>query len=101
MLQFQAIIQSAASGKRVAVVSDSARDANNMRQRFYRYRDKIRLDSAHPLNLVIDHIQFSVEGNSVIITYSDPTLLILENPNDNTSTSSAETSAKEPKANPA
>lgn len=49
----------------------SNQQANNYRQRFYRFRDKIRGDSTHPLNLVIDSFQFHLNGKSLIVSFSD------------------------------
>lgn len=70
MLEYRAILQKAFAGEVVTISCEDSLSAINLRQKFYRYRDKIR-NSSDGLNLVVDGLLFGVDRNNLVITYQD------------------------------
>ena len=68
------------------IANDSNNDANNMRQRFYRYRENIRLNPKNTLYLLVDDLHFEINGRTLVITYNNPNQKILESINDDQET---------------
>lgn len=78
MSSYQLLFTQAIEDKSLTVSCDNHKDANNIRQRMYRARDKIRADKLDPLNLIVDGLSFEIIGALVFIEYTDPNQ-ILEN----------------------
>lgn len=84
---FAAAIQ----GKRIIVELPSNSAAVNFRQRLYRIRQKIKKDDTHKLYNSIEDIRFCLGGNQIVIERKkEPTLLIKELDNDDSTTSNKE-----------
>lgn len=82
MMEIRRIFQSACADGEVVLTCINEREANNLRQRFYRYRDKIRGQS-DPLSLVVDYIHFELSGNMLTVAYREPLEHIRETTDDN------------------
>ncbi len=53
----------------VSATYDSAQHAENVRQRFYRYREKLRQSPMNPLALLADDFSFLLDGPKLIVSY--------------------------------
>lgn len=82
MIEFRALLQQAIAKDEVVIPCDSHREANNLRQRFYRYKDLIRKNNNDELNLLIDHIHLELEDNILTLNYYNPNLKLMENIHD-------------------
>ena len=90
MLELYALFQKIIREKRIELVLESPQRADNVRQRLYRFRNKVRKDSNDPLNLLVDNIRFEQRWTKLILTYSQPNKEILQeliNDNPRTGTS--------------
>lgn len=75
MIEFRALLLKAFAGNTVQIPCTSYTHAYNLRQRFYRYRDKIR-ESNDELNLLVDDLCFEIDGGLLVITYDNPENLL-------------------------
>ncbi|MCK5644196.1 MAG: hypothetical protein KAJ19_25580 [Gammaproteobacteria bacterium] len=75
MIEYRALFLKAVAGDPARVTCDNSTDANNLRQKFYRYRDKLR-DSDDELNLIADNFQFELDGCELVISYNNPENLL-------------------------
>lgn len=82
MLEFRALLQKAIADDEVVIALESRREANNLRQRFYRYKDTIRKNPSDELNLLIDHIHFELDDKVLTLNYYNPNLKLMENIHD-------------------
>ena len=82
MLEFRALLQQAIAKDEVVIPCESKREANNLRQRFYRYREALRKSPVDELNLLIDHIHFELVDNVLTLNYFNPDLKLMENIHD-------------------
>lgn len=66
----------AGEGEDISLACESNNEANNIRQKLYRYRDKIRATTSDELNLLVDYLEFSVSGKLLLISYKPPETLL-------------------------
>ena len=78
MLEFRLLFQKAFADKVVRVPCTSPPVASNLRQRLYRYRDKIRQDISDEFNILVDHLHFEIGVRELVITYNNPNEKLLE-----------------------
>jgi len=95
MSLFRIVFIKAFAGEVVSIPRESLRDANNLRQRFYRYRDKVREDATDEFNLLVDHLIFELGSKSLTIKYHNPNAEILENLNDDQDTGASALNPKQ------
>lgn len=86
MIEFRLIFQKAFAGEEVRIPHSFPGAANNLRQRFYRYRDKVREDASDEFNLLVDYLHFELQGRELVISYNNPNEKLLEIANDQQST---------------
>lgn len=84
MIEYRAILQKAFAGESVEISCADNSDANSLRQKFYRYRDKLR-ESNDELNIIVDGLRFELDGNKLVISYNNLENLV-EALNDNENT---------------
>jgi len=71
MIEYQAIFQQAFKGETVHIFCGPPPAANNLRQKFYRYRISIK-NSEDELALLVDDLVFTLGKQELIISFNNP-----------------------------
>lgn len=72
-----------APNQKILLAFRKERDAVNLRQRLYRYRDKIRSDPSDALNLLVDKLHFELSDKGVLIKFETASEFKIIEPEDN------------------
>lgn len=74
--EFRLVFQRAVQEGKISFALPSHRHAYNVRQRLYRFRDRIRGRDSDSLNLLVDNLKFELDGANLIISYEKPLALL-------------------------
>lgn len=74
--EFRIVLEKAVQEEKVSLTFPSSRMAYNIRQRLYRFRDKLRESDSDSLALLIDQFRFEIDGTKLIVHFEKPLSLL-------------------------
>ena len=79
MLEYRILFQQTLAGKGpIRLELASKREAYNLRQKFYRYREQIRNNPSDELAVLVDQLKFELGGNVLRILHNIPPTAVIE-----------------------